>query len=350
MNQQPHPVAVLPRLTIIAGRLAVLLLILVGTALLVGEAGRWHWFADLFAHFRWQGLAGLATAALLAGVGRRPWVAGIALAACMLVGWSALPSRPPGDPQPDAVLRVVSVNVHVANSNAAPLLAWLNTVAADVIVVQELSPAMAAGLVDLQRQYPVHRLLPRADPFGIGIWSRLPDSQIEELALAGWSSTRPALKLRLTVAGQPLDLYAIHPPPPLNAALAKVQSDQFAQLRLLIAAGATPAALVGDFNATPWGEQFRRLRAIGLNHQGHAHWPPSWRPPLPWLALAIPIDHALVQAPWQLRRRECGPPIGSDHCPLLLELHAPAVRGALAHASHPPRYASISDTPPLRSR
>lgn len=295
-----------------------------GVCLLIGELGRWHWFADLFAQFRWQGVVGLALAAILAVLGRRRRVAGVAIAGTLLVAATALPwRRDSGDV--DAVLRVASINLHLHNPDAGPLLAWLDRVDPDVVVVQELTPALNAGLSALQQRYPVRHSVVREDPFGIGIWSRLPGSRVEVLELAGFGSPLPALRLRLALAGQPLQLYGVHPPPPLGADLAQVQAEQFEQLRQLIASASEPAAIVGDLNASPWGQQFRLLRQSGLDDHGLAAWPPSWRPPLPWTALALPLDHGLVQPPWQVRRRECGPAVGSDHCPLLLEF---AVQGA----------------------
>lgn len=303
----------------------MLVLWLVGACLLMGELGRWHWFADLFAQFRWQGVAGLAAAAILAALGRRKRAAGIAAVGTLIFAAMALPWRSAGEDAAVA-LRVASINLHLHNPDAAPLLAWLDRVDADVIVVQELTPALNAELSALRLRYPIQRSIVREDPFGIGIWSRLPGSSIEALPLAGVGSALPALRLQLTLAGEPLQLYGVHPPPPLGAELARIQAEQFRQLRQLIAETPVPAAIVGDLNATPWGQQFRLLRRAGLDDHGHAAWPPSWRPAMPWTVLALPLDHGLVQPPWQLSKRQCGPPIGSDHCPVLLELAIKAAR------------------------
>ncbi|MCB1642124.1 MAG: endonuclease/exonuclease/phosphatase family protein, partial [Xanthomonadales bacterium] len=306
----------------IAGRAGRSLLLGTAICLLIGEAGRWHWAADLFAHFRWQAVAALTLATLLTALaGRWRWAAaGVALV-LLSAGTAGGPwLRGTAERTPAARLTVVSFNAHLHNRNAESLLQWLAEVDPDIVVIVELGPEMASGLASLQQHYPTLHTEAREDPWGVGLWSRLPDGEIEVLDQAGPLGPLPALALRTQVSGIPLQLLAVHPPPPIGATLAQTQQRQQLQWLQWMAERQTPTVLVGDLNATPWGEHFRRLREAGLDDDGWGSWPPSWSPgpPLQWLSL--PIDHALAQPPWRVLNRRCGPPLGSDHCPLWAEL------------------------------
>lgn len=80
--------------------------------------------------------------------------------------------------------------------------------------------------------------------------------------------------------------------------------------------------LTGDFNATPWSAELRRLdRTLGLfrRDRGVATWPAqlsgrAW--PLPFM----PIDHVYAGPEWATVSVERGPWLGSDHYPVIVTL------------------------------
>ena len=80
-----------------------------------------------------------------------------------------------------------------------------------------------------------------------------------------------------------------------------------------------PVVLTGDFNAT----HFSRILKTVLTRSHLANigsfegtWPTMW-PAL----LRVPLDHVLV-SPGLPVGRQLGPPIGSDHLPLLVRVSA----------------------------
>ena len=82
--------------------------------------------------------------------------------------------------------------------------------------------------------------------------------------------------------------------------------------------------LAGDFNMTPWCPPLRGL--LGDRHQLHdarrtsgAGRLTTWPAALP-SALRIPIDHLLHDASVTCTNLRLGPPIGSDHLPLIADL------------------------------
>lgn len=80
--------------------------------------------------------------------------------------------------------------------------------------------------------------------------------------------------------------------------------------------------LTGDFNATPWSNQLRRLdETLGLIRRDRAvaSWPAQlsgrrWAYPL------LPIDHVYAGRGWATIRVERGPWLGSDHYPVIVTL------------------------------
>ncbi len=78
---------------------------------------------------------------------------------------------------------------------------------------------------------------------------------------------------------------------------------------------------MGDFNATPWSYPFRRLvgetdltnsqRGFGLD----ASFPADNS-----VLIRVPIDHLLHNDGLVVIDRRLGPPLGSDHFPLVVDL------------------------------
>lgn len=80
--------------------------------------------------------------------------------------------------------------------------------------------------------------------------------------------------------------------------------------------------LTGDFNATPWSAELRRLDIrLGLVRRDRAvaSWPAQvldW----PWPAPVLPIDHVYAGRGWATVKVERGPRLGSDHYPVIVTL------------------------------
>jgi endonuclease/exonuclease/phosphatase (EEP) superfamily protein YafD len=81
----------------------------------------------------------------------------------------------------------------------------------------------------------------------------------------------------------------------------------------------------GDFNLTPYSPVFRvLLEESGLQEtRSRGAWAPSWLADF-W-PLAMRIDHVLVTRELCSEPSEVGPEIGSDHRPVRVRLHLPAV-------------------------
>jgi endonuclease/exonuclease/phosphatase (EEP) superfamily protein YafD len=83
--------------------------------------------------------------------------------------------------------------------------------------------------------------------------------------------------------------------------------------------------VVGDLNASPWSSPFRGLVSDGglRNSQLGFGLQPSFSAKTIF-PLRVPIDHLLHSQDLRVTDRRLGPPMGSDHFPLVVDLqHAP---------------------------
>lgn len=299
-------------------RMAALVL---GALMLAGalsHAGAWWWLLDLLAHFHAiYLLLAMLVAATLAAL--RWWR--LALWAAGLVAWQAALVLPLyfGAQAPDPAaprLRVVSYNMLYGNPHLASAARHIRTLEPDVVVLLEVSEAqLRVFSAALPGWHATSRT--RADPFGIAVLTREPPTHAQ--VIEPGPQWMPAIELELTLAGQPVALMAVHPPPPVSAINTHVRDELLRHVSRWAAAHDGPTLVVGDLNATPWSSTLREIldegplrstQRFGL----HGTWPAGLGP------LALPIDHALYSGPLHPVARVIEPAFGSDHRMLYVEL------------------------------
>lgn len=274
------------------------------------------WLLDLAAHWQWLFAIGLVVLCVTIGLAThrdRRWWALVPLAAAPL--WTASPVLPDAGDKATPELTVIVANVHAGNRDPRPLLDWLATAPADVVVLLELSPAYAEALARATPDYPHRELLPDDSPFGIGLLSRRPLAGFETHASA---DDIPFLLAMLDTPQGQARLIAVHPMPPLQPHWRHERD-----LLLEVAARDSrelPTLVVGDLNATPWSTALLSPRTRDLRRT--TDFAPTWRP-LGGRWFGLPIDHVLASPHWQRVHAERGPDIGSDHLPIRV-----ALRGA----------------------
>lgn len=276
------------------------------------------WVLDLAVHWQWFWLGLLGAALLLCAAGGAWRWLNLALVA-LLPWWTASPSLAPADGHEGAgqaapPLTVISANVHLGNADAGRLLAWARALRADIVVVLEVSPAMARALAAAV-DYPHQKRLPADHAFGIALLSRHPWREVNVLQL---QAGVPALHALVETPVGLVSVAALHTMPPIVGprGLLDRDADIAAVVRQAQAAGAA-AVVAGDLNATPWSSGLRGAQAQGfLRAQGLA---PTW--PLPLAGVfGIPIDHVLASPHWRVAESGRGPDVGSDHLPVFARL------------------------------
>lgn len=318
------------RFRTVLGAAAALLL----AVTLAGSCGSWHWVLDLASHFRAYWLMGSAVCLALATRQSR-WPA---LACCGLAvagnTWALLPfwlpasggpptafAAEPGAPEAVPPLSLILANVHRLNPDKSQAVAYLRDRQPDVAVILEVDAGWRAHLESLDEIYPHRMVEPREDNFGIAILSRWPLTDSRVVRFGG--SPFPNVTAMLRFHGRDVRLFATHPHPPFNAALAATQLAQLGALADAAAASTAPCIVAGDFNATPWSAPYRlfvtrsgcRDTALGFGVQ------PTWN--ARGIAPRIPIDHVFVSPDVAILQRSVGPDVGSDHFPVEATLVLP---------------------------
>ena len=301
-------------------------LLLTGLVLLsaAGHLGGPYRVLELASHFRVQYLLLTGLLLLLFAARRQARWSALALVAAALNLHGLLSPMVPAavavtDSGRDAVaVRRLLANLQYSNNAHEAFITLATDEQPDIIVVEEVTRDWAEALAGLGQRYPARLLVPRDSPFGIGILSRWPMPDVEQLDFG--HRRYPALLARITTPGGPLSLLAAHPPPPVDDGLFMVRNHQLREAAALLQQLGPRTVLLGDLNTSPWSPLFSELlQTSGMNNarDGFGLLPtwPSYFPPA-----MIPIDHCLVSPDTRVRAIKTGPRIGSDHLPLIIDL------------------------------
>jgi endonuclease/exonuclease/phosphatase (EEP) superfamily protein YafD len=274
--------------------------------------------------------AALATAPLLAAVAlvrRRPVTALIATALTVRSRADRRHRRaaPPSLEGPS--LRVVSANLLGGNPRVADLGRELVADAADVVVVQELTPQHADGLraAGLLDAMPHHVLDPQPGYHGSGLYARWPITDAEVFDVYGMGMAAA------TVHGPvgAVQVVAVHVINPARDAMMPVWQAQLDWLAEHIRRSDLPVVLAGDYNATMDHRGLRVLSAAGLTDAHDAAgrglgltWPRrSYRGAGRWPALPVMrLDHVFVPPALGVRAVRTATSAGSDHRRVIADL------------------------------
>jgi endonuclease/exonuclease/phosphatase (EEP) superfamily protein YafD len=283
------------------------------------------WPFELFAHFRWQLAAGAVVLVPLAYVVRRRSVL-VAAGLCVVAQSLPLlvaPSRSAVSGGDVATcrgpeLRVVSLNLQFRNGEHERVLEWLERNPADVVVLQELTPAWQAVFANALDEYPHRFVLSREDPYGIGLLSRVPLEQARAVDFAG--DGMPSALAVIRVDGRPVQVMGVHTRWPVLPSLQRMRDRGLRNAAKQVRFASLPTVLAGDLNLTPYAPAFvTLLRDSGLKDAfGGRRWRPTWR--AGFLPLALPIDHVLVPPQACVVAAAVGGDVGSDHRPVHVTL------------------------------
>ena len=278
------------------------------------------WPFELFAHFRPQYAAAALLVALPLVWRRRGVAAGIAVG---LAAWHALPvvqralAESPAPECTGPAFTVATANLQYSNTRHERFLAWLAEHPADLVVVQEVTEAWMHTLAG-NPDHPHRYLLPREDPYGIGVLSRWPLESARSIDLAG--DGLPSVEGVAEIEGQRIRFLGLHTHWPVLPELARLRDVALQQAAGAARSSDLPVILLGDLNLTPDSPAFTRLLdASGLRDAVDGRrWRPTWQANF-W-PIALRIDHVLVSPQLCVEAVATGPSIGSDHRPVTARL------------------------------
>lgn len=296
----------------------------------LGQFGRWSDLLDGINNFSqiWmlQGIVGGAGLLLFAGCARGFGILSIA-AIWVFAGLNFTNVMAPVvDRDRDAELRVIQFNAFKDNRSPDAAAAWILAQEPDVVVLEEGARQGGAVRDLLKRQLPfVTDCLGQAgDRCSTMILSA--ERPFESGGLAdGDPENRGALSsvwARFQGDRGPYTIVGAHIIRPWP------YGDQTEDLRRLMEFVTTLdprfTIVAGDFNQTPWTFRAKRLREtmnLRIATGGLRSWPVGpipgiGRPMIPLLA----IDHIYVGEGWTTTGISHGPPVGSDHLPIVIDL------------------------------
>jgi vancomycin resistance protein VanJ len=229
-------------------------------------------------------------------------------------------------------LTVLSWNLEMESRLAADTAAGVAQIDADIVALQELTPAFAKAIEadpTLRDRYPYRILMPRGGSDGLGILTRLP------LIVRDSDPDHRWLRAGLLLAdGRIIEILNVHPPRPLYdlwgplpvSLDTRARDEGVARIAALVAALEEPAAalVVGDLNGTS-SEVGLRVLGSGLAnaHEVTGTGPGfTWRPDqLETLDTGvIRIDHVLAGAWLTPVASDVDCSQAGDHCRLTVTL------------------------------
>ena len=248
-------------------------------------------------------------------------------------------SSPPASSPP---LRLLTFNLLKTDRDLAPLFAMLDRERPDVVVFQEVTPALADRLErGLRGVYPFRHWQPYAPTrMGLGMAARFPLAVTDLLVHPGLEPF--ALGAVMVTPAGPVTLYGVQLVSPTNEVralglngLLKLRTRQARQIFARLDASPYPALAVGDWNTTEGSDIYREAAARFTDAwttggaplwRGLPGWPGTWPtsanpfadvplPPLLRLDYCFTTPDLTATHVHVVREK-----LGSDHCPVVVVL------------------------------
>jgi endonuclease/exonuclease/phosphatase (EEP) superfamily protein YafD len=308
----------LHRLAVAAMAIAIVGVVLVTVAALVPG-----WPFGLLEHFRVQyAVVALVITGCSAGLRMRGWfdVAAIAtlLHLLVLVPDLGRERRPvPGD---GVAVRVLVLNVHTESASFAQVRALIDELRPDVVGLVEVDDRWIAGVAPALAGYAGRLAQPRADNFGVALYTRAPITGGIEYLGAGL----PSAVGSVVIGGAALAIVLTHPLPPVSASAEHEQARELDAIAVRTRELPAPRLVMGDLNTTPWSRAFHRLVSSSGLCDSRAGFGIQASFPVAMPVMRIPIDHLLASCSIGITDRRVERDVGSDHLPVVVDLVVPA--------------------------
>lgn len=283
--------------------------------------GQGSWFFDLFTHFRVQYLVGLLVLSLLLLLGKYYKIALLCFVFALINFYCIMPlfiSKAEDSPW-EYLLgrhRVMLININSESGQARLILEAIRAEDPEIVVLEEVTASWMRVLSGLTNRLPYRVASPRADNFGVALFSKYP-LLTQNILFLGEAQV-PTILASVKMDDRVLEIMATHPLPPVDGTRAALRNEQLDRIADCIK-GRSPLLLLGDLNVTPWSPYFQRfIEQSGLHDSARGFgFQPSW--PTHFSLLGIPIDHCLHSREIYITNRRVGPNVGSDHFPVIID-------------------------------
>jgi len=192
---------------------------------------------------------------------------------------------------------------------------------ADLLVFTSLKPDALQSLSSMLTSFPYRETSPSRGAFGLGVFSRLPLSEVDYAEATLFK--HPILEVKVEHrSGSKLSLIVANSPVPIEKYGSRAQKELFAAIATKTRGSSLPVVTVGDFKSSPWTAAFRDLTTFtGLQNAASGKviaptWPAENGSFFKRLFLGQIFDNTLYTNPLVLASHEVQESVGSSHFPL----------------------------------
>jgi endonuclease/exonuclease/phosphatase (EEP) superfamily protein YafD len=284
---------------------------------------------DILTHFTPLYFAGGVLALALAVAARTGAVPAVAasLVATLICGSIMAPeflaaARAPSPSGVGKSLKLVQFNLWDRNFDPAGTARWIERQDADIVVVEEAVGAGAAVVQAIAPHYPYRATSSPASDGSTMILSKTRPQASGDLYGGGVKRFAGAWA-KFGEGKAAFTVVAAHYTWPIPAGPQQAQSRRLSEF--LNGLDRSSLIVAGDFNSTPWSFAMRRQDArfaLARLTRAKFTWPTASFTGLRWLSPPpfLPLDHVYAGDAWRLAAINLGPPLGSDHLPVVVEL------------------------------
>lgn len=219
-------------------------------------------------------------------------------------------------------IKLLIANVYQENREWQKLTDMVQGEQADVVLLLETNKWWKDKCVDdFGHEYAFQVLEDRENTYGMLLFSKL---ELKNTQIHYWVKDEiPSIEIDILLDNRLIKLYAIHPEPPVPSQNPKstARDAEILMVGQKTKADQMPTIVAGDLNDVAWSytsELFLKVsglldprRGRGLFSSFHAKYPVArW-----------PLDHVFCSGHFRLQKMKRMGGIGSDHFPILLQLH-----------------------------
>lgn len=307
------------------------------------------WWVRMWDFPRVQIAAGLGAALVLAaafGPGRLLLLPALAVALLYQL-WRIRPYSPlvpreigMAGPNPAEDLRLLAANVLMENDRYADMLARIDAVDPDVLLLMETDAAWVTAMEPALARYPTVVRVPREDYYGLVFATRL--KTVEARAVRLSVDETPSVFAELEDRqGRRFRFVGLHPKPPVPGEDTDARDAQILYSARFAAQSGIPLVAMGDFNDAAWSDTSQRFKMVGgyLDPRIGRGFFASFDARRWWFR--CPIDQIYVTPDVAMVEFHRGEATGSDHFPMIATIRLDAE--AAARLNRIPRALSGSD-------